>query len=303
MLGFTGKDCSDQDALDTCILDGLSLLIGDLGVDRNDDLAGVRVDDVLERVQACDSLRQGLNHDVLLFIDDSGSDDTVDGSAVLFVDDDILRDIDESSGQVTCLSGLESRIGQSLSGTVGGDEELDDRETFLEVALDRELDDVAVRLGHETTHTAELSDLGLGTSGSGVRHQEQRVEAVLALFQLCHELVCQLVVRLCPDVDHSVVALALGDLSLVVLVQNLGLLGVGLVHELLLGFRHDHVGKTDRGTEQCCILESDVLDGIAELDCNGVLVLLHRKGNQLLELLVSEELVAVLECDSLYLRQ
>ena len=90
MLGFTGKDCSDQDALDTCILDGLSLLIGDLGVDRNDDLAGVRVDDVLESVQACDSLRQGLNHDVLLFIDDSGSDDTVDGSAVLFVDDDIL---------------------------------------------------------------------------------------------------------------------------------------------------------------------------------------------------------------------
>ena len=90
MLCLAGKDRSDQDAFDTGILDGLGLLVRDLLVDRNDDLSGVRVDYVLECIETGDSLGQGLDDDVLLLVDDCSTYDTVDGSAVFLIDDDIL---------------------------------------------------------------------------------------------------------------------------------------------------------------------------------------------------------------------
>ena len=166
MLGLTCEHTSDKHAFDTCILDRLCFLIGDFMVDRDDDLSGVRIHDVLQCIETGDAIGQGLDDLVLLGILDCGPDDSVDGSAVILVDDDVLGDIDKSSCKVSGLSGLESGIGQSLSGSVGGDEELDDRKTFLEVGLDREGDDVAVRLGHQSSHSAQLPDLGLGSSCS-----------------------------------------------------------------------------------------------------------------------------------------
>ena len=66
MLGLTGKDRSDQNAFDTGVLDGLCLLVRDLLIDRNDDLSGVRIDYVLKGIETGDSLRQGLDDNVLL---------------------------------------------------------------------------------------------------------------------------------------------------------------------------------------------------------------------------------------------
>ena len=160
---------------------------------------------------------------------------------VIDVDDDILGDIDKSSCKVTCLSGLESRIGETLTCTVGGDEELDDRETFLEVRLDREFDDITARACHESSHCTELSDLGLTTAGTGNGHEIERVESVLALFQLIHEGIGKLIVGLGPETDDTVVSLFLSDLTGAVLADDLALLLVGLLDKILLGVRNDHI--------------------------------------------------------------
>jgi hypothetical protein len=45
-------------------------------------------------------------------------------------------------------------------GTVGGDEVLQYVQAFAEVRGDRRFDDRAVRLGHQTAHTGQLTDLG-----------------------------------------------------------------------------------------------------------------------------------------------
>ena len=51
-------------------------------------------------------------------------------AAVVLADDDILRDVDETTGEVTRVGGTESGVGQTLAGTVGGDEVLGHRQAL-----------------------------------------------------------------------------------------------------------------------------------------------------------------------------
>src|SRR4029078_3786845 len=61
--------------------------------------------------------------------------------AVLDPDDDILRDVDQTTGQVTRVGRTQGGVREALTGAVGGDEVLDDREAPREVGLHRTLVD------------------------------------------------------------------------------------------------------------------------------------------------------------------
>ena len=54
------------------------------------------------------------------------------------------------------------------------------RQTFAEVRLDRRLDDLAGRLGHQTSHAGQLTNLLDAATGTRVCHQEHRVDIALA---------------------------------------------------------------------------------------------------------------------------
>ena len=119
--------------------------------------AGVRVDDVLERHAAEDAVAELL--DDLAALDERRHLDALHRAAVVVGDDGVLRDVDETAGQVTRVRGLERGIGEALTSAVGRDEVLEDREALAEVRGDRRLDDFARRLGHEAAHTGQLPDL------------------------------------------------------------------------------------------------------------------------------------------------
>ena len=95
-------------------------------------------------------------------------------------DDDVLRHVGQLAGEVTRVGRLESRIGQTLAGTVRGAEVLQHGQAFAEVRLDRRFDDLARRLGHQTTHAGQLANLLDTTAGTGVGHQEHRVDVAAA---------------------------------------------------------------------------------------------------------------------------
>ena len=80
---------------------------------------------------------------------------------------------------------------------------------------------------------------------------------------------------------------------MMVLLKDLCLLFVGFIHKSLLGVRDYHVRQTNRCTKDRCILETYVLDSIDELDDYGVWTCLEGLGDELLEILVSKALVAV----------
>src|SRR5690606_6695195 len=170
------------------------------------------------------------------------------GAAVQFGDDRVLGDVHQTTGEIAGVRGLQRRVREALTGTVGGVEVLENVQPLLEVGGDRGLDDRAVRAGHQPAHAGKLLHLGRRTTGSRVAHHIDRVDRLLAAGLLVdlnggnalHHLVGDLVAALGPGVDHLVVLLALGDQAVVVLLlELLDLLAVG-IDDLGLGRRDHH---------------------------------------------------------------
>ena len=148
----------------------------------------------------------------------------------------------QTARQVTGVGRFQRRVGQTLTGTVGGDEVLQHVQAFAEVRRDRRFDDGAVRLGHQTAHTGHLANLRCGTAGARVGHHVDGVERFLLDFlavavddlflgQLGHHDLGDFVAGLAPDVHHLVVALAGGHQTGDILLLDL--------FDFLLGARND----------------------------------------------------------------
>ena len=161
--------------------------------------------------------------DLFAAVDDALGD-ALRRAAVFHRDDDVLRHVGQLAGEVTRVGRLEGRVGQTLAGTVRRAEVLEHRQAFAEVGLDRRFDDLAGRLGHQTTHAGQLANLFDATAGTGVGHQEDRVHVAavaVVVLQLGHHLGGDLLAGVRPGVEHLVVALALGDDAALVELVNL----------------------------------------------------------------------------------
>ena len=134
------------------------------------------------------------------------------------------------------------------------------------------LDDLARRLGHQAAHAGKLTHLRGRAARAGVRHHVDRVDLRIAAGLLVllhrrdflHHLVGDLVGGLRPGVDHLVVLLALGDEAVVVLLLEVLGARAGLVDDLPLLLRHDHVvlAERDAGLER--VVEAERHDAVAE---------------------------------------
>ena len=98
--------------------------------------------------------------------------------AVFFTDNDILGNIDETTGQISRVGSPQCRIGQTFTGTMGRCEVIQYRQAFPEICLDGQVDDSARRVSHQATHTSNLTNLLFITTGTGVSHHEDGVERI-----------------------------------------------------------------------------------------------------------------------------
>jgi hypothetical protein len=115
------------------------------------------------------------------------------------------------------------------------DEVLQHVEAFAEVGRDGGLDDLARGLGHQAAHAGELADLLFGAARAGVGHDVNRVEVAAGAVVLLHGLehfVGNLLGDLAPDFDDLVVALAVGDGAVLILVLDLDHFLLGVAHQL-----------------------------------------------------------------------
>src|SRR5215213_2920329 len=175
-----------------------------------------------------------------LAVDDGADrhDDATVGAAVLLADDDVLRDVDQPAGEVAGVRGTERRVGQALTGTVRGDEVLQHGQTLPEVGLDRPRDDLALRVGHQATHTGDLADLHHVAAGAGVDHDPDRVGGR----EVVHHGLADLGPGTGPDLDQLATTLGVGDDAALVLLLDLGGLGLVPVKNVPLGrWGHDVV--------------------------------------------------------------
>ena len=145
---------------------------------------------------------------------------------------------------------------------------MQDVQSFAEIRRDGRLNDFARRLGHESAHARELADLLFGPPGSGVRHDVNGVKLaghVLRFHGLEH-FVGNEVGHVRPDGDHLVVALAVGDGALLVLLLDVDDLLFSLADEFRLFSGDDQVIDADRDAGLRRVEKAEGLDFIEELD-------------------------------------
>src|SRR5690606_10624348 len=194
-------------------------------------------------------------HDIAAF-HDRAHGEPVGRTAVLLRNHEVLRDVDQTASQVSGVGGLQSGVGETLTGAVRRDEVLHGVQAFAEVGRNRRLDDRAVRFSHQAAHARKLTNLRRRTAGARVGHHVDGIERLLRDYgaarvdrffhaELVHHRLGDLVIGARPDVDDLVVALAVGDETGRVLFLDLLHLALGAAQDLALLLRHDHVVHTD----------------------------------------------------------
>ena len=239
---------------------------------RNQNLFCGGVVDILACRAAFDSVPNAFHDFVVLA--QWGHRQAPQGVAIVFCDDDILRDIHQSTGQITRIGCLQGRVRQSFSGTVCRNEVLQNGESLLEVREDGVLNDVLpsrrgrlLRLGHQATHARQLTNLLLRSTCTRVHHHVNRVETLLVSLQTVHQDVGQARVCVRPDVNDLVVTLVVRDQTHVVVVHHLPDLRRGLFHQLFLFRWDDDVVQVERQSALEGHGESKLLDVVQELCC------------------------------------
>ena len=92
------------------------------------------------------------------------------------VDDELLGDVDEATGEVAGVGGAQRGVDEALAGARRGDEVLEHRQALTEVRLDRAGDHVATGVGHQAAHAGDLADLHHVPSGTRADHHVDGVE-------------------------------------------------------------------------------------------------------------------------------
>ena len=297
-LSLTSEDGTDLNRLDGRLVDASSNRVGDFLTALDDDFTRSGINHIVNRHAAQDALAQRSDNTVT--VADLATNESAQGTTVLLVDDHVVSDVDQTTGQITGVGGLQSGIGKTLAGTVGRDEVLEHRQTLLEVCQNWVLDNLVtafnarlLRLGHQTTHTGELTNLVLRTTGTRVEHHEYRVEALLVGSNLLHQLVGEFGIDVGPDIDDLVVTLVVGDSTHVIV--HLDLLGTGITlsDDFGLAVRNQHVIQVERQTALECHVVTHVLDIVKELSRTGHTAVADNTGDDIAQRLLGNQLVNV----------
>ena len=193
-------------------------------------------------------------------VDPDATDRALGLERIGVVDDELLGDVDQATGQVAGVGGTQGGVDEALTGTGRGDEVLQHRKALTEVRLDRPRDHVATRVGHQAAHAGDLAHLHHVPTGTGLDHHVDRVGLVRleSLDHPCGHLRGGRV----PDLDLLLATLTVGDDA----PSELGfdLLGVLLVafQDLDLGGRCLDVIDRHGEAGPAGVLEADVLEGV-----------------------------------------
>src|SRR5215204_1166221 len=210
-------------------------------------------------------------------------------ATVRVVNDDILGDVDEATGQVARVGGTQGRVGLALPRAVGRGEVLEHREALHEVALHGLLDNLTLRVGHQAAHAGELGEVVVVTAGPRVGHHVDRVQAPEVVL---HRLL-DLVLGLGPQGYDALEALLIGDEALVPLVLDLVDHALVALEYLLFLLGHDDVVLADRDAGPGGRVEPDPLQGVEELAHHLRRVAGHVPGDEVLDLTLLQRVVDV----------
>ena len=217
--------------------------------------------------------------------------DVAGGAAVVLADDHVLGNVHQTAGEISGVSGPQSRIHQTFTGAVGGDHVLGDRQTLPEIGADRKVNDLALRVRHQTPHAHQLTHLGHVSPGPGVGHHPHRVQRCVVVKVLL-DGVHQTLVGLRPGVDHLGVPFHLGDFSQAIALFRCGDLLLGLTEQFLFGLGHLEVIHRDGHRSLGGVFETEILQVVGHGSRHRCAVVLVRPRHKLLQTALVDHMVA-----------
>jgi len=217
------------------------MVLVDLLVAIHDDLARRRVDNRSCRNPSHKAGNNRLATDIV----GTPDPDTAAGPTVVSVNDDVLNCVDQTSGEITSICRTQRSICQTLARTVRRDEVLQRRQPLAQVRANRQGDNPACRIGHQTAHTRELCDRAKTTLRSTrlCHNRDRTIGIQFAGDCLRYGITCPR-----PDLDRTVVLLLFRQQTAPVLALDLGDLLRSVAEDFRLLFWHGQIIDRDRHT-------------------------------------------------------
>ena len=128
-------------------------------------------------------------------------------------------------------------------------------QAFTEIGFDRQLNRSSRCISHQSTHTSQLLDLLVGTTGTGVGHHKN----VIIFIQTCQQYVCQLFIGLIPCLYYGTIPFFFRNKTPSEILGNLIYRSLRIVQHLLLLLRYCHV--RDR-YGHCCLRRIFITGGL-----------------------------------------
>ena len=136
--------------------------------------------------------------------------DAIFRTAILIVNDDILGNIDQTTGQITSFCSTQRGISQTLAGTMRGNEVFQRRQTFAEVGANRHGNNTTGRIRHQTAHTSHLGNRTETTFCRAGKRHNGKVTIRVHVFSDC---LPNFVGGILPDFNDAVILFAFRALS------------------------------------------------------------------------------------------
>ena len=210
---------------------------------------------------------------------------TTASTAVVFTHDHILRNVHQTAGQVTRVSGTQRGIGKTLTSTVSCDEVLQHRQPFTVGGLNRAGHNLALRVRHQTADTRNLTNLHPVTTCARGHHAVDGIQTTVVAQILAHSL-SDRIGSFGPNLDELFTALVVANHTDIKLILNRGGLLLIAFHNRGLSRRGRDIRNGDGHARTRCPVEASVLEVIQGTRHDIHRVLLSKVVNELAQSLL-----------------
>ena len=187
--------------------------------------------------------------------------------AVIFANDNVLSNVYQTTGQVTGVSGTQCGIRQTFTSTVSRNKVFQNGQAFTEVCFDRTVDDFTGRIGHQTTHTSQLTNLLGVTARTGVSHHVNTVEFIHGA---CHEFFGNFVSCFFPQRDNFTITFIIAHQAATEQSFSLINFAFSCFQDFCFFCRNFNVRSCDGDTSAACIVVTHFLNNVKNFSSTQV---------------------------------
>ncbi|CAM7750305.1 hypothetical protein CICRMM096B_24365 [Citrobacter cronae] len=156
-VGVTGYNGTDFHGVNGVLFQQVTPLFVQQRVTWNQNIRGTRLQNVFSSHTTQNAIAQRLFN--VTTLDNRGHGDAFQRAAIVLSNNQVLRNVNQTTRQITGVRCFQCGIRQTFTRTVSRDEVLEYVQTFTEVRGDWRFDDGAIWLRHQTTHTSQLTNL------------------------------------------------------------------------------------------------------------------------------------------------